>query len=292
MSAKLFLSESIIPQPDFEATEEENGQWKANQSFLVKKGDFNNLATRLFFARGRNPKDLDLNNDAYFNFLKLKTTSVGTEVGGYTVIKVQFQGYEKPIGDPPTNEKSYMTTSLRGTLKSVPIGQHPKFPTDATQSFMLRLLIEGDFVTNTTGYRIGQWVPHRDDTAPVGQRDTLKFHLLEDDDDPTLYVFDTNSYNLAQLISKGIKEYDIGTFEYVVRWSQDEPLEVSDIEKLGYIVDPLGTPIKPSEGNRNWRLTTVNQEQEGTEEPSYTIELVYLLSDSGGWDTTLYSIPE
>lgn len=290
MSAKLFLSESIIPQPDFEATEEENGQWKANQSFLVKKGDFNNLATRLFFARGRNPKDLDLNNDAYFNFLKLNTTSVGTEVGGYTVIRVEFQGYSYPIGEPPDNEKSYMTTSYRGSLKTVPITEHPKFAAlSDTEKYMLGLLMSGDFSLNDDGYSLGRWIHYESDITT--EEPIMKLVTLENIDDPGVpyTLVSSDSRDLAQLIAKGIRDYEVGTYEYVVRWSSDEPLQATDIDKLGLVVTPLGDPVKPSIGNREWKLATLNQEQEGTDEPTYTIELVYQLSDKDGWDVTLYT---
>lgn len=290
MSAKLFLSESIIPQPDFEATEEENGQWKASQSFLVKKGDFDNLATRLFFSRGKKPTDLDPNNDAYFNFLKLKTTTVGTEVGGYTVIRVEFQGYSYPIGDPPENEKSYMTTSYRGSLKTVPITEHPKFvATSDSEKYMLGLLMSGEFSLNDDGYSLGRWIHYESDITT--EEPIMKLVTLENIDNPgsPYTLVSSDSRDLAALIAKGVRDYEVGTYEYVVRWSSDEPLQAADIDKLGLVAEPLGNPVKPSLGTREWKLATLNQEQEGTDEPTYTIELVYQLSDKDGWDVTLYT---
>lgn len=290
MSAKLFLSESIIPQADFEATQEENGQWKANQSFLVKKGDFDNLATRLFFSRGKTPTDLDINNDAYFNFLKLKTTTVGTEVGGYTIIRVEFQGYSYPIGDPPENEKSYMTTSYRGSLKTVPITEHPKFvATSDSEKYMLGLLMSGEFTLNDDGYSLGRWIHYESDITT--EEPIMKLVTLENIDNPgsPYTLVSSDSRDLAALIAKGVRDYEVGTYEYVVRWSSDEPLQATDIDKLGLVAEPLGNPVKPSNGTREWKLATLNQEQEGTDEPTYTIELVYQLSDKDGWDVTLYT---
>jgi len=292
MSAKLFLTDSIIPQPDFEATEEENGKWKATQSFWVKKGDFNNLGTRVYFNRGRKPSDLDPDNDSYFDFLKVATTTVGTEVGGYSVIRVEFQGYIAPIGSPPDNEKSYMTTSYRGSLKTVPITESPKFADLSTvEKFMIGLLMTGDFVLNFDGQTLSQWVVASDQTLPVGEQESMVNIPLENTDDPgTPYELQsTNAQELAALIAKGRRDVEVGTYEYVVRWSDDTGITAADVDKLGLIATPLGNPVKPSSGTRDWKLATINQEQEGTDEPSYTIELVYQLSDKGGWDTTLYT---
>jgi len=290
MSAKLFLTDSIIPQPDFQATEEENGKWKASQTFKVKKGDFNNLSTRVYFNRGRRPSDLDPNNDDYFNFLKVATTTVGTEVGGYTVIGVEFQGYVAPIGSPPENEKSYMTTSYRGSLKTVPITESDKFSSLTTiEKYMIGLLMSGDFTLSGDGEYIGRYVQVQSDIET--EEPIMKFVTLENTEDPgsPYIITSTNGREIAALIAKGDRDIEVGTYEYVVRWSDDEGITSADVDKLGLIATPLGNPVKPTGGSRNWKLGTINQEQEGTDDPSYTIELVYQLSDRGGWNTTKYT---
>jgi hypothetical protein len=294
MSAKLFLEPNqIIPQADFSASEEENGKWKGSQSFWVKKGNFNDLSTRLYFRRGRAPSTLDPNNDGYFDFLKVATTAVDTETGGYTVVRVEYQGYVPPIGSPPYGEKPYMTTSYRGTLKTVPITEHSKFVDHCTpeEKYMLGLLISGDFTLERFGLTIGRWV-EREDLSDIETGEPLiEFTTLTSSESESVsYSFQSNeSQELARLISKGVVDFEIGTYEYVVRWSATEPITSEDISQLGLIVEPIGSPIKPTGGQRNWKLTTINQEQDGTENPTYTMELVYLLSDKNGWNTTLYS---
>jgi len=293
MSAKLFLETGqVIPQADFSANEEENGKWRGSQSFWIKKGNFDDLSTRLHFRRGRTPSDLDPKNDDYFDFLKVAKTAVDTETGGYTVIRVEYQGFVPPIGTPPPGEKPYMTTSYRATLRTVSISEHPKYQgLSGNERRMMDLLLNDGFTLNVDGHTIGQWIPFRDETAPEGEQDKMTYAIFENIDNPlSPYEFQSDeSQALASLIASGRREYEIGTFEYVVRWSSDVPLTAEDVDQLGLVANPPGNPVKPSSGSRDWKLTTINQEQEGTEDPTYTIEIIYLLSNIGGWDETLYT---
>ena len=293
MSAKIYsTTNAIIPQPDFEASEGENGMWTGSQTFKVKKGDLDSGETRPFFSRSKKATELDPNNDSFFSFLKLKTWSVGTEVGGWTNIKVEYQGFSADSNEPtPEGEKPLTTYSLRGVTKSVPITEHPKFQTCSdNEKFMLRLLLGGEFVLDETGYKIGQWNTKTDETLPVGDQNYMVFIELNNinSEYSDYELLSDVSKEFANRISKGITTYEVGTFEYWVRWSSIEPLSAGDISKLGLISPPTGDPPTP-EGERDWRLTTVNQEQEGTTDPTYTIEIGYVLSDEGGWDTLLYT---
>jgi len=295
MGAKIFQTSQIIPQPDFKAVEGENGQWKGSQSFKVIKGVYDQMSVRLKFARGQTATDLDPNNDPFFNFLKVKTSSIGTETGGYTVINVEYQGYLEPDGTGGDDEKPFTTYSLRGTTKSLPINEHPKYNAFSTiEKYMMGSLLSGDFVLSVDGQTLGQWNTVQDESLPEGEQVSFIFIPLENlDPDGLPYEFQsTESQEIAQLISEGTTSYDVGTFEYTVRWASEDPLSASDIDELGYISTPPGSPVIPQGSNRNWKLTTLSQEQDGTEEPVYQIELVYTLSDEGGWNPVLYTKPE
>jgi hypothetical protein len=294
MGAKIFQTNQIIPQPDFKAVEGENGQWKGSQSFKVIKGDYDKVTVRNQLLRGKKATELDPNNDQFFDFLKLKTSSIGTETGGYTIINVDYQGYLEPDGTGGDDEKPFTTYSLRGTTKSLPINEHPLYSQFSDiERFMMGLLLSGEMSLSVDGQTLGYWQTITN-TSPEEEQQNMVFVPLENPDEGgTPYEFQsTESQDIAKLISTGTTSYEVGTFEYSVRWASEVPLKDDDIKELGYIATPPGNPVIPEGSGRNWKLTTLSQEQTGTEEPVYQIELVYLLSDDGGWNPILYTKPE
>jgi hypothetical protein len=295
MSATVFIEQGkIVPQADFQATEGENGSWTGSQTFWVKKGALDDVSVQLYFSRGKKATELDPNNDQIFDFLYLKTVGAATSVGGWTVIPIEYQGFVVATGNPPTPEgiKPYTTYSLRGVTKSVAITEHPKFKalTVPEEKLLLSLLLGGEFKLNLDGQSIGQWVAYTDES--LSENNTSMIFVTLENPDPmgTPYLLQSDdSQEFGRLISEGKTDYEVGTFEYWVRWSAIERLSDTDIAKLGLIDTPVGDPPTPTGGTRDWRLTTVNQEQEGTENPTYAIELGYILSDEGGFDTFLYT---
>ena len=67
-------------------------------------------------------------------------------------------------------------------------------------------------------------------------------------------------------------------------WVRDKPAEAAELNEIGNIATPSG-PAPALAGDRNWLLNGVSQSQEGK---SFRLEMEWLASDRGGWDSDIY----
>lgn len=268
---------TIIPESDFRTMQSENGGWNATQSFRVLKGDLDLVAIRNKFPAGATLVSLDEDCDDYFAYLKLANIeSVETLEGGWTRIGVRFTGFAGAgsPNDPPL-ETTLPTYSLRGVLIEEPLSKHPKWAAlTSSEKFALGLLVNGDAVSSPDFTGVGSY--GEDGTWSAWEDDSGEIVLADD------------AAEFAELIAQGNTTYKHASYEYTVRWEDNVGISATQLNDLGKIDSPSGSPPEPS-GTRNWMLVGVNQEQQGTGNLRFSNELVYLLSESGGHNSFLYS---
>jgi hypothetical protein len=276
MSAKIFSSPGqIVPQPDFQATQDQNGGWRGSQSFMVRLGDFDSPAIRARFDIGTSATALDPNNESIWSFLRVKTISPQATLGGFRLIMVEFQGFWTGDGSEQQPEEIYPTYSLRGANRSEPIQNHPKFKALALdERLALGKLITGEYAWGDDPFSPGDKVTYRPGDPPS---------VVEPDP-----INSEDGIEFATRISEGTTTYERGGFEWWKRWDSNVPLTSSQLNSLGKITNPPGNPPQPG-GGRNWMMISANQEQEGAREPRYSIEIGFNLSDEGGHDDFLYT---
>jgi hypothetical protein len=267
----------IIPQSDFSAAQNENRGWSATQTFRIKKGDVDNNSVATKFQIGTPLITLDPHCDDFFTYLLLsKITAVQTIEGGWTDVTCEFVGFSGATSpdDPPVDPQP--TYAKRGTLKSAPLSEHPKWkPLADDQKFALGLLMSGDSVS-------------KPDFTGVGTYDDNGIFQAWKKADGTDIVLAGDAIEFAKRIAQGDTTYEFGTYDYTHRWEDNEGVSAAKMNLLGKIVSaPSGDPPTPGAG-RNWLLVGVNEEQHGSGDFRFTNELQYLLSDEGGWDSFLY----
>lgn len=256
----------IVPQSDFAAKQNENGGWAATQSFVIRKGGVDAVTIRNQFVSGKYLTELDPNADQYFAFLRLASIgSIETIEGGWTKIKVEFVGLYVTY-NAPDEEAQAPTYSKRGMLIEKPFSEHPKWAACSTygKNILAKMLNgNGELLSDGTVEYMSN-VNGRQVSDPL-TGDSLEF---------------------ATRISEGKTTYPLGTYEYTHRWESSTGITAAQMNKLGRIATPSGSPPTPGTG-RNWLLTGVNEEQYGSGDFRFQNELTYLLSDEGGHDSFL-----
>jgi hypothetical protein len=279
--AKIYghTANSIVPQSDFDAGQNENNGWEATQSFNIKKGDLDSQSIQTAFPLGARLRTLDPNCDVFFSGLKIsKILAISNIEGGWTRITCRFVGFGnsgETAGSSTGEPTPAPTFSKRGVLIDAPLDEHPKWKAlgDADK-FALGLLIKGDAVSSPdfTGVgsysESGTWAAWEGESGPIA--------LVED------------ALEFAKRIAQGHTTYKQATYEYTHRWESNLGVSVQKMNDLGKISEPTGEPPAPGTG-RNWLLAGVNEEQYGSGDYRFTNELVYLLSDEGGHDEFLQS---
>jgi len=266
----------ILPQPDFDASQSENGGWTARQSFKIIKGGVDRSNIRSVFSSGALLIDLDPNADNYFDFLYLTNIdSVKTIEGGYTLISCQFAGVKYDSITPPSGGIPNPTFQKRGVLSTFPIEDHPKWKalTNAEKT-ILGYLLSGLYVWDIEEQEI--LIPQQDGS-------TIENSTLSE-----VVVANEDAAAFANRIAQGNITYNRASYDYTVRWEEDFPFTTAQLNALGKIVEnPVGDPQTP-EGTRNWMLIGVNEGQDGSGDFRFKKELVYQMSESGGYDDFLY----
>jgi len=279
---KGITSSDITANPDFTASQNENGGWTATQTFTVIKGGLNNATLRQAVASGVGLPTLDPESDPYFKFLKVsRIVTIRNVPGGLTLISIEFTGfglsaYNNTAAADGEIEMPQPTFHLRGVLEEVPITRHPKW----------------DELTDDEKYALGELLttdlsPNADFTK-VGVVDFLGFGLAVRNESDEEIVLAGDAIEFCKRIGAGETTYKLSTFEYTVRWESDTPVSTSDLNDLGNIVsNPRGNPPKPQTG-REWLMTGANFDQRGAKDARYSNEITYLLSDRNGHDEFLY----
>lgn len=286
MSAKIFISPSIIaiPQPDFEANRDgDNGAWQASQSFLITKGKIDDPITRAYFGIGKSVTMLDPNAAATWGFLNLRRISVITQMGGWEVVRVDFNGIPSVdgSGNPIVQDEHAVTYAMRGQVSDAPLQEHPKFKAlTALEKNALGKLISGEMQWGPDWLDVGSFVfsyPQQQDGSfgavtpnPITSSDGVQF---------------------ANRIAEGVTTYRKAGFTWSKRWASENPVTATQLNSLQKIVTtPPGSPPKPGTG-REFLLVSALFDQTGETDanPTFTNELVFELSDEDGWDSFLQS---
>jgi hypothetical protein len=88
-------------------------------------------------------------------------------------------------------------------------------------------------------------------------------------------------------IERGQTSYYSPRVTWRESWVRDRPAEADELNDIGNISTPLG-PAPSLAGGRNWLLNGVTQTQDGT---AFRLEMEWLASDRGGWDSEIYQDP-
>lgn len=277
---------AVVPQSDFSARKNENGGWTASQSFQILKGDLDNYGVRVKFPGGATLRSLDPNCDNLFASLRLtKITSVQTVEGGWTRITAEFVGFQSEDGDstvtPPIPDP-IPTYAKRGSLSEAPITEHPKWKALSDPfKFALGELLSGNAQVNHDGTQIGEY--QISEFVSWG----LSFVPLKDGSDVDI-TLTGDAIKFAQYIGRGVTTYKFATYEYTHRWEDNVGISATQMNDLGKISTPSGSPPKPGT-DRDWLLVGVDEEQYGSGNFRFTNSMTYLLSDEGGHDSFLQS---
>jgi len=266
----------IVPQSDFSASQNENLGWTARQSFLVIKGGVDNSAIASKFPIGARLGNLDPNCDEFYSRMWLTSiSSVQTVEGGYTMITAEFSGFTTGTTASPNKDTS-PTFYKRGVLVDQDLSHHHKWRALADdQKFALGLLVNGDAIS-------------KEDFTSVGTYDEEGKWSPWQKSDGTNITLTGDSIEFAKLIAQGQTTYKYASYEYTHRWDSNVAIPSGDMNDLGKITTPSGSPPTPGTG-RNWMLAGVNEEQHGAGDYRYSCELVYVLSDQQGFSTFLYT---
>lgn len=260
----------FLPASDFTARQSDKGGWTATQSFRFLRSSLSDSTFRNKFSFGVRATELDENLDDYWARLYLEKTHVRHD-GPIGIIEVNYAGY----AGLETNGQVTLPTSplyrLTGTLRDVPIGQHP---TVAGLSLEDRLLIGGIIqglylwdegntelkVVQGDGSDISSW-PAADTQPTAG--------------DATDWV---------KKVSEGWRSYPAASFMWEKVWESEQGIATSTVNNLGKVDTPEGSPPTPS-GGRDWMLLDASQEQKGE---LYRNRLAWELSEAGGWDSLVH----
>jgi hypothetical protein len=262
-----FSPNEMKAQPGLSITRSESGGWTATHEIVVKAADFADVVPN--FARGTLLSSVDPNVPSPFDeFLTIDTvTFVRTEGDLYTFSvtatggTAQFEGDELTPGVEPTY-------TLTGQLSDVSFSQHPKWkPLANLDKTLLGMLIAGQLT-----YNIGDGILYLNNeaNAEVAYIDQLA---------------GADAIKFATRIQQGQTTYQKSVYTWNESTEGVDQLTPQQINKLGKIATPRGTPPEPT-GTRNWMLTSVSQSQSGE---LYRTNLEWTLSENDGWDSFLYN---
>jgi len=253
-------------QPGLSITRSESGGWTATHEIIIKAADFADLAPN--FTKGTLLSVVDPSVPSPFDeFLTIDTvTFVRTDGDLYTFNvtasggTAQYEGEELTPGVEPTY-------TLTGQLSDVPFSLHPKWkPLVDLDKTLLGMLIEGQLNYNISD---GFLYLNNEANALVTYIDQLA---------------GADAFEFATRIQQGQTTYQKSVYTWNETTEGEDQLTPAQINKLGKIATPRGTPPEPT-GTRDWMLTNVSQSQSGQ---LYRTALEWTLSDDGGHDSFLY----
>lgn len=278
MSAIIFgvKPNSVLPAPDFRASKSANGGWTASQSYTTKRGALDNAAIRALFPSGARAVDLDPNLEKFFTFLRLvNVDDISNLPGGFVSITCNFagmQGGETGTVNPEGNLGP--TYSLRGTTRSAPLYEHPKWKElEDAERIALGKLLTGEW----------GWGPDPFDS------DGANYTYVPGDPNSAVEpdpITSENGIQFAKRISEGKTYYEGSSFEWSKQWQSNIGIQSAQLNKMGKIANPPGSPPSPG-GGRDWMLVSADQVQNGDGDFLYTNQVNFLLSEPGGWDSFL-----
>lgn len=262
---------TIIPQSDFQATGSETGKFDASQGFKVRREFLDTFSLSTYFAEGKRATELDSNLASFWSFLFLTHFDVGNEDGGWTLITARYVGRYQNEEQSDVESGPVPVYSLNGTVEEASILEHPKVAALSGQiRAYLNALLDGtavlDFATN----------------KPATQTDEGEIVPWD------VSAFTGDGLTFAQKIAAGVTTYKRPSFNWTEQIEGTTQFSASDLNSLGYISTPAGSPPTPS-GSRDWMLYDAQSTQTGITNPVYSKSRTWLLSDRGGHDSDLYS---
>jgi hypothetical protein len=204
------------------------------------------------------------------DFLAIDTVQFVRSEGDLYVFSVTATGGEAQFNsdpeDPGLSSDALPTYTLTGQLQDVPFSMHPKWKALTNYNkTLLGKLLDGDEVW----YKI-----------TTGELIEKGFTSVEYDDQ-----FDEDdAKEFASLIQQGQTTYQKSSYTWTESTEGADQLTEPQINKLGKIATPRGTPPEATSG-RNWMLTNVSQSQSGE---LYRTNLEWTLSEEDGWNDFLY----
>jgi hypothetical protein len=273
---------TIVPQDDFNAAQNENGGWKATQSFRIRKGDIDNYSVKEAFPSGATLQSLDKSCDDLFAFMRLATIKgIQNIPGGWQQITVEFVGFTNGSTSEftPPETAARPTYGKRGTLKDAPLYEHPKWKAlEPAERWALGLFLKGDFQSNSALNSVGTYEEY----------DLRKTFYPAIDNDGDAITFSEDAIKFIERIAQGRTTYEMATYQHHHRWQGNKGITSAQLNKLGKIDTPSGNPPTPGTG-RDWLLIGADEEQNGSGDFLFDNVLTYLLSDEGGHDDFLQS---
>jgi len=255
-------------QADFAAALDENGQWTATQSFKCRPQDVLNLIP----ARGD-----DCQEDGFEILKFISAQVVETKGDGWRQVVCNYRGtiYDFNEDDPASIEPTYNTSVV---AQSEPIESHPNFKDLSAEDWTYaqwykdgRLLRNPDNYTEIVKYiwvctgedenEVCNW--KIDDENPIAASDELK--------------------QLFEAYDKGISAYYSPRITFSMRYSSNQPIPASTLNKIGKTDTPQNAPAVGA--GREWLAMGVNSDQSGD---VYDVEQEWLLSGKEGWDDDFY----
>lgn len=271
-------SSSIRPQPGFSVQQSENGGWTGTHTVIVTRDGFDNPTIIAKFANGELLTGIDPDIPALFNFLRVVDTKVVADEGDLVTLEVtasgsntsQFEGG----GEGGLGAGALPKYLLSGQLRDRPFSEHKKWKAMSAQSkTLLGLLLKGEL----------DYIPSYEEMGGVlGEKNINNMPWT-----PFPFQFEeteTDALEFADLIAQGQTTYEAAAYTWTESTEGTAELQSADLNDLSKISTPRGDP-PTSSGTRNWRLTSVSQDQEGK---LYRTTLTWTLSDVGGYNEFLY----
>ena len=285
MSARIFIGAGIevIPQADFSAQKiDNNAGWQAQQSFQIIKGKLDDPIVRQYFGINKSITELDPNSANVWSFLRVRDISPQVIPGGWEIVVVNFGGIPSvdsagnPITDPSEFAVSY---SMRGQVSDASFQDHPKWKAlSADERNALGKIASGVYLYGPDfGTPPQPYITFKSEGGEV-------FTPLVPDP-----IVSNDAKDFAIRLAEGRNSYRAGGITWAKRWASLQRLTSQQINLLGKIATPPGAPPTPS--TRNWMLSYAAFDQTGEENanPQYTNEVIFELSEPGGWDAFLQS---
>lgn len=264
----------IVMGPDFTATRDEKGLWKASGEFRVLRSDFERNDVYSKFLQGNSIGAIAGGSlSSAWNFLVIEKVTPTDIPGGITVISVDFTGYTEENWEFDSDKnKTYTRT---GSTVERSIFEHPKFKEDVSGpnpniATLIKLASEGTIRARDLGGGALVFVPSTGQDTIVG-----------DITDPKeIEWFD-------EIVIRGNTTYLAPAMEWTESTTGLGKLQSGEFSGLGYIDSSVpGSPAAPPD--ETWLFTSVTEDiqRQGDGANSYSRTWT-----SGKWSTLIYTKP-
>lgn len=278
MSAAIrgFQAQEVKSQPGFRPRRTENGTWTGSHQFTIKRSDWANSAVRNRFAKGTAITDLDESLDGMWSFLKIVEQEPLHDEGDLIVIGVSLAGGQfAQYGGEDLGADAEATYRLNGYLQEKPFEEHPKWKElSDDQKAALGHCITGALVYDEDKGEVCKINPS------AASADEFFDPFL-----PYEGIITGDALEFAKRIAQGKTTYLCPVLTWTESTQGTDQLTPAQINALGKISNPRGTPPEPT-GGRDWQLTSAQQDQRGD---VFSTNIEWTLSERGGHDDFLYS---